>query len=202
MFSYHGSRRGRKENLALSKQRMTQKAIPKMSQMASHCMTRGKCPASSRPEDTNHPDALAAKHRPSTQVIQPLAERMASNLASIAENPSTTRIFAPSRLGVVATQVATQTTTSSSSQSSSRSVDQIARVHTFLSSCVPPMNHFLQSFIDFGCADEEFLLGVSLWSPKKIEEFLMRLPLAPHGRPMSQMERLVLENHFSTYFKA
>ncbi|CAA7265560.1 unnamed protein product [Cyclocybe aegerita] len=76
---------------------------------------------------------------------------------------------------------------------------QMACVYQFLNTCVPPMTHFFQRFIDFGCTTEKHLLGISLLSRDKVELFLKQLPPAPDGTPMSPMEVFILCEQFYAY---
>jgi len=75
---------------------------------------------------------------------------------------------------------------------------QVAR---FLNACFPPMAHFLQRFIDYGCSSEEYLAAVSTWPPEKISYFLSQVSArAGDARELSPMEMLILQNHFISYF--
>ncbi|KAF9482873.1 hypothetical protein BDN70DRAFT_874463 [Pholiota conissans] len=76
-------------------------------------------------------------------------------------------------------------------------------VYVFLDTCLPSMAHHFQSVIDFGCSTEEFLFSMSAWEPMKIRhDFLDRLPPNRYsGERLTEMEKLVLQNHISTYFR-
>ena len=77
----------------------------------------------------------------------------------------------------------------------------VTRVARFLNACHPPMAHFLQPFIDFGCTGEEYLVTVSTWPPDKISHFLSRVVRhRKDEREFSPMEMLILQNHFISYF--
>ncbi|KAJ3507073.1 hypothetical protein NLJ89_g6509 [Agrocybe chaxingu] len=76
---------------------------------------------------------------------------------------------------------------------------QMARIYLFLNTCVPPMTHFFQRFIDFGCTTEKHLLSIALLSRDKVELFLKKLPPAPDGTPMSPMEAFILCEQFYAY---
>lgn len=77
--------------------------------------------------------------------------------------------------------------------------DSIVTIYQFLNGCVPSMTHLLKQFLDFGCTSEEVLWAISTWSRQGVEDFLDRLPPGPSGNSMSQMEKLILLNHFSSY---
>jgi hypothetical protein len=75
---------------------------------------------------------------------------------------------------------------------------QVAR---FLNRCVPPMGHFRQRFIDYGCSNEEYLVTVSTWPTDIIASFLSQVSALESGeRKLSEMDKLVLQNHFISYF--
>ena len=62
------------------------------------------------------------------------------------------------------------------------------------------MTHLMDSFIDFGCINAEFLLTISSWSFEMIREVLDQLSLEPNGRQITEMEKFILENHFKEYY--
>lgn len=77
-------------------------------------------------------------------------------------------------------------------------VTQVAR---FLNACFPPMAHFLHRFIDYGCSNEQYLAAVSTWPSDKISYFLSQVSARTgDAREFSQMEMLILQNHFTSYF--
>lgn len=77
----------------------------------------------------------------------------------------------------------------------------VTRVARFLNACSPPMSHFLQPFIDFGCTSEEFLVAISTWPTDKISHFLKQVVGRGNDKhQFSQMEMLILQNHFLSYF--
>ena len=55
----------------------------------------------------------------------------------------------------------------------------VTQVAHFLNACFPPMAHFYQHFIDFGCTGEEHLFAVSTWSSEEISQFLSKV--SAHG---------------------
>ncbi|KAF8150894.1 hypothetical protein B0H34DRAFT_801805 [Crassisporium funariophilum] len=139
--------------------------------------------------------------------VQPRrSERITSHVSYFTDEPSIsqatstqseqTKVSTPSALSTVAS---TRSTVNSSSAYVGKG-SQIACVHKFLAACIPSMDHFLQRFIDFGCTNEEFLRGVSMWRKEKLRDFLERLLQDPERASVSNMELLVLENHFETYF--
>ncbi|KAF8962705.1 hypothetical protein BDZ97DRAFT_1087606 [Flammula alnicola] len=73
---------------------------------------------------------------------------------------------------------------------------QIGRVYDFLNNCFPSMTHFLHRFINFGCNSEELLFAISMWPQARIEDFLRKLPPGPDGRVASDMEIMILVQHF------
>lgn len=77
----------------------------------------------------------------------------------------------------------------------------ITRVASFLNDSFPPMTHFLKHFVEFGCTSEEYLAAISTWPVGKISHFLSQV--SAHGsdeRKFSQMEMIILQNHFISYF--
>jgi len=77
----------------------------------------------------------------------------------------------------------------------------VTRVARFLNACSPPMAHFLQPFINFGCTSEEYLVAVSTWPTEKISHFLRQVvSRGKDQREFSQMDMLILQNHFISYF--
>ena len=77
----------------------------------------------------------------------------------------------------------------------------VTRVARFLNACSPPMSHFLKPLIDFGCTSEEYLVTVSTWPFDKISQFLSRVVRhGSGGREVTQMDILILQNHFISYF--
>ena len=77
----------------------------------------------------------------------------------------------------------------------------VTRVARFLNACSPPMAHFLQPFIDFGCTSEEYLVAVSTWPTEKISHFLRQVVARGEDKcKISQMDMLILQNHFTSYF--
>jgi hypothetical protein len=78
----------------------------------------------------------------------------------------------------------------------------VTRVARFLNACTPPMAHFLQPFINFGCTSEEYLVAVSTWPTERISYFLKQVVSRGDDdkRTFSQMDMLILQNHFISYF--
>jgi hypothetical protein len=77
----------------------------------------------------------------------------------------------------------------------------VTRIAGFLNACSPPMAHFLQPFIDFGCTSEEYLVAVSTWQSEKISHFLRQVVSHRNDKhKFSQMDMLILQNHFISYF--
>jgi hypothetical protein len=75
------------------------------------------------------------------------------------------------------------------------------QVAQFLNRCVPPMGHFRQCFIDYGCSNEEYLVAVSTWPTDRIASFLSQVSAHESGeRKLSEMDKVVLQNHFISYF--
>ncbi|KAF8193685.1 hypothetical protein BJ912DRAFT_960055 [Pholiota molesta] len=75
-------------------------------------------------------------------------------------------------------------------------------IYEFLDACVPSMTHHLQSFLEFGCSTPEHLFSMSMWQPGMIHEVLDRLPPNVHGERLTEMEKLIIQNHILTYFKS
>ena len=78
----------------------------------------------------------------------------------------------------------------------------VTRVARFLNACTPPMAHFLQPFINFGCTSEEYLAAISTWPTERISSFLKQVVSRGDDdkRTFSQMDMLILQNHFISYF--
>jgi len=77
----------------------------------------------------------------------------------------------------------------------------VTRVARFLNACSPPMAHFLQPFINFGCTSEEYLIAVSTWPTEKISLFLRQVASRGNDkREFTPMDMLILQNHFISYF--
>ena len=77
----------------------------------------------------------------------------------------------------------------------------VTRLAGFLNACSPPMAHFLQPLINFGCTSEEYLVAVSAWPTDKILHFLRQVVgRESDKREFTQMDMLVLQNHFVSYF--
>lgn len=77
--------------------------------------------------------------------------------------------------------------------------DETDAVYTFLAGCVPSMEHLFEGFVDYGCQNEEFLLGISSWPPELISN-LIRKVAVKCGEYVSDMEVDVLQARFLTYF--
>ncbi|KAF8808853.1 hypothetical protein BYT27DRAFT_7188336 [Phlegmacium glaucopus] len=77
---------------------------------------------------------------------------------------------------------------------------QYPAIYDFLEASVPPMTHLMDSFIDFGCINADFLRAISSWSCEGIRQVLDQLP-GRDGRNLTEMEKLVLQNHFKEYSK-
>jgi hypothetical protein len=77
----------------------------------------------------------------------------------------------------------------------------VTQVAGFLNACFPPMAHFLRHFIDFGCTSEVYLVAVSTWPADRISYFLSQVSgCQGHERKFSEMDILILQNHFMSYF--
>jgi hypothetical protein len=55
----------------------------------------------------------------------------------------------------------------------------VTLVARFLNACSPPMAHFLQPLINFGCTSEEYLIAISTW-PTSVETFTGKLEWECH----------------------
>jgi hypothetical protein len=76
-------------------------------------------------------------------------------------------------------------------------------IYKFLSTCLPPMTHHLQRFVDFGCVTNEYLRAVSRGREEQRYKLLRRiLGSDPRDAAFSllEMDIAVLEWHFDTYF--
>jgi len=78
--------------------------------------------------------------------------------------------------------------------------NQYRDIHNFLGASIPPLTHLMDTFIDFGCTNADFLLAISSWSSERIREALEQLSLGHHDRRFTDMEKFILENHFKEYF--
>ncbi|KDR78801.1 hypothetical protein GALMADRAFT_224043 [Galerina marginata CBS 339.88] len=71
-------------------------------------------------------------------------------------------------------------------------------VFLFLDSCIPSMAHLFESFVAFGCSNEKFLLGLSKWTPERIDEYLKRFSNSCDV-PLQDMDIFVLNNQLQNY---
>lgn len=69
-------------------------------------------------------------------------------------------------------------------------------IRDFLQASRPPMTHFMDAFIDFGCTNAEYLQVISSWPSEAVKHMLDKLPPTRDGRKMSEMDKIVLQNHF------
>jgi hypothetical protein len=86
--------------------------------------------------------------------------------------------------------------------SSSQERGKVGPIYEFLDTCLPSMRRHLQSFLDFGCDTSEHLFSMSLWQPAMIQEFLNKLPPSRNGERLTEMEKLIIQNHLLGYFKS
>lgn len=77
--------------------------------------------------------------------------------------------------------------------------NQYRAIYDFLEASLPPMTHFMDGFIDYGCINVDFLLAISAWPFERIRYFLDQVP-GRDGTKMTDMEKFVLQNHFKEYF--
>ena len=77
---------------------------------------------------------------------------------------------------------------------------QYGAVLDFLNASKPPMSHLIDSFVDYGCINAEFLLAISSWSVERIRYVLDQLLPGRDGKKLTEMEKFVLQNHFREYF--
>jgi hypothetical protein len=78
--------------------------------------------------------------------------------------------------------------------------NQYRDIHNFLGASIPPLTHLMDTFIDFGCTNADFLLAISSWPSERIREALEQLSLEHNDRKFTDMEKFILENHFKEYF--
>ena len=71
-------------------------------------------------------------------------------------------------------------------------------VENFLNNCVPPMAHFLERFLSYGCRNAQFLRSVSTLPRDGIVRFIRSLPCLDGG-VMSEMEVFLLTENFLNY---
>lgn len=86
--------------------------------------------------------------------------------------------------------------------SSSQERGTVGPIYEFLDTCLPSMTRYLQSFLDFGCDTSDHLFSMSLWQPAMIQEFLNKLPPSRNRERLTEMEKLIIQNHLLTYFKS
>jgi hypothetical protein len=92
-------------------------------------------------------------------------------------------------------------TTTKPATTQTRQTIHIIEVQRFLSACNPPMDRYLQHFVDFGCNSLDFLRGMSSWAPDKRLAVLKKMLTAPEGKSAAtEMELAVIENKLETYF--
>ena len=87
-----------------------------------------------------------------------------------------------------------------SNKSTKHDPNQYQDIRTFLENSMPPMTHLMDAFINFGCINGEFLLAISSWPLERIREVLDQLSLGPNDKPITEMDKYILENHFKEYF--
>ena len=78
--------------------------------------------------------------------------------------------------------------------------NQYPDIHSFLKASAPPMTHLMDAFINFGCTNADYLLAISSWSSEAIADLLNQLSLGPAGRQLTEMDKLILQDHFKEYF--
>ncbi|KAF9479996.1 hypothetical protein BDN70DRAFT_993059 [Pholiota conissans] len=78
---------------------------------------------------------------------------------------------------------------------------QQSDIYSFLSSCEPPMVHYLRCFVDFGCTTSTYLRSIARWIPEQRYALLKRILRTgfQDGAP-PEIDIAVLENQFATAF--
>jgi hypothetical protein len=74
----------------------------------------------------------------------------------------------------------------------------IDAVENFLNNCFPPMAHFLERFLSYGCRNAQLLRSVSTLPRDSIVRFIRSLPCLD-GEAMSEMEVFLLTENFLNY---
>jgi len=85
-----------------------------------------------------------------------------------------------------------------SSRSSLTRNQDVETVENFLINCFPPMGHFLDRFLSYGCRNAQFLHSVSTLPRDSIIRFIRSLPCLD-GEAMSEMEVFLLTENFLNY---
>ena len=78
--------------------------------------------------------------------------------------------------------------------------NQYRAVHDFLQASMPPMTYLMDTFIDFGCINADYLRVISTWPFEKIRCVLDQLSTGDNDRKLTGMEKFILQNHFKDYF--
>ena len=94
-----------------------------------------------------------------------------------------------------------QPTTKPATKETSQTV-HIIEVQRFLSTCIPPMDRYLEHFVEFGCNSLDFLRGMSSWAPEKRLAILKKILTRPDlgESAVTEMELAVIENKLEMYF--
>ncbi|KAF9480000.1 hypothetical protein BDN70DRAFT_932113 [Pholiota conissans] len=80
-------------------------------------------------------------------------------------------------------------------------VEDSMEIYTFLGTCLPPMNKYLQQFTSFGCTSSTYLHSISQWRPEQRYILLKKiLESGPQGAVHPEIDIAVIENQFATYF--
>lgn len=147
--------------------------------------------------------------------VEPKVSQMmdVSNLSiKVASRPISPLTFNSSHIAGPSTRsraalIKSQTTPLQTSNNASVNVEDpfqltgVTQVAGFLNACFPPMAHFLRHFIDFGCTSEAYLVAISAWPADRISCFLSQVSSCQgHEREFSEMDILILQNHFVSYF--
>ena len=122
---------------------------------------------------------------------------------NLAENPGMSQSVSSSSTFSQSNEPLKDTTpevTPSPSSSTKYHPIQYRAIYEFLEASMPPMTHLMDSFIDFGCTNTDFLRAISSWSFEMIRDVLDRLPPGHDGRKLTEMEKLVLQTHFKDHF--
>ena len=110
--------------------------------------------------------------------------------------------FKPNHTTVTNNKRPLPTTAKPAATKQTRQTVHIIEVQRFLGACNPPMDRYLQHFVDFGCNSLDFLRGMLSWAPEKRVAILKKILTAPDSgkSAVTEMELAVIENKLEMYF--
>lgn len=149
------------------------------------------------PVDTKNPRTRKAPLRSRQTPLMPIVAP--SSLAMVATKSKSSYARASEGSSSRASSQRRNTDRSAAPSRSSLARNQdVEAVEIFLNNCVPPMTHFLERFLTYGCRNAQFLHSVSTLPRDGIVRFIRSLPCLDGG-VMSEMEVFLLTENFLNY---